>query len=246
MDTQALRLHRPMFISARLMAAVRIPNAGTIHIEPVHRDTDGRIVWRHVIEDDHHQVLDDATDLHTGAGDDLDARKTMTTLLAFLTAAAEAYRHTMNGHHSDNADMFPPQVTEWAYDHDDELAALILELEEPAPPRRLRILRRYYEPADIVDGEIAYRDEETDEIDCEPDDHDLDNNDTAITLAAEALRNAGCTQPSTTPGPMTLGDWWTDPDGSHTVDTTTGLRCEPAAFPHGFTTDELNAVNNLV
>jgi hypothetical protein len=45
---------------------------------------------------------------------------------------------------------------------------------------------------------------------------------------------------------MTLGGWWTDPDGSHTVDTTTGLRCEPAAFPHGFTTDELNAVNNLV
>ena len=130
MDTQPLTLRPPMHISARLMAAIRVGHSTTIHITPVRRDPDDRVIWRYIIEDDH-QVLDDATDLRSGTGDPTDPRKAMVTLLGFLGAAAEAYRHTMTGQGSENADLFPPDLTEWAYEHDDELAALALELEQP-------------------------------------------------------------------------------------------------------------------
>jgi hypothetical protein len=131
MDTQALR--PPLFISPRLMAAVRVDDSGaTLHIEPTDRDNDGRMVWRYVIEDSGGYVLDDA-EIRSGVGDPINARKAMATLINFLGAAADSYRHTMTGGHSDNADMFPPQVMEWAYEHDDELAALALDLSDEAP-----------------------------------------------------------------------------------------------------------------
>lgn len=132
MDTQPLTLRPPLFIGARLMPAVNVADTGgTIHVTPVRRDHDGRVVWRYIIEDHDRHILDDATDLRSGTGDDIEPRKAMTTLLGFLGAAAEAYRHTMHGQASENADLFPPNVTEWAYQHDDQLAALALELAEP-------------------------------------------------------------------------------------------------------------------
>jgi hypothetical protein len=127
-------LRPPLHIGARLMPALRVSDTSTIHISPTRRDPDGRVVWRYIIEDHDHHVLDDATDLRSGTGDDIDPHQAMATLLAFLTAAAEAYRHTMNGQCSDNIDLFPPDVTEWAYQHDEELAALALELTEPDTP----------------------------------------------------------------------------------------------------------------
>jgi hypothetical protein len=232
-----------MFISSRLMAAVRVGDSGaTIHIEPTGRDDDGRVVWRYLIEDSGGYVLDDATDIRSGVGDPIDSRKTMTTLLGFLGAAADSYRHTMTGGRSDHTDMFPPEVTEWAYEHGEELTALAFDLEDPGPTGpRLRIVRRYFTDDDIHDGSVEYQDGEDETIDCQPND-----GDTAVTLAAQALRDSGCTQPSSSPGPLGLADWWTDPDGSHIVDHTSGRRCETSALPAGFTPDELNAINNLL
>jgi hypothetical protein len=130
MDDQ-LFLAPPLFISSRLMAAVRVGDAGgTVHIEPRGRDHEDRAVCRYVIEDSDGAVLDDGTDVRSGVRDDFDARKMMGTLLGFLGAAAESYRYTMHGQTSENVDLFPPDVTEWAYQHDDELAALALELDD--------------------------------------------------------------------------------------------------------------------
>ena len=87
---EQLVLAPPMFISSRHMAAVRVGDVGgTIHIAPHERDNEGRAVWRYVIEDSDGTTLDDATDLRSGAGDDVDACKMMGTLLGFLGAAAE-------------------------------------------------------------------------------------------------------------------------------------------------------------
>lgn len=128
---EQLLLAPPLFISSRLMAAVRVGDAGgTIHIEPHQRNQEDRAVWHYVIEDSDGTVLDDGTDLRSGAGADFDARKMMGTLLGFLGAAAESYRYMMSGQTSENDDLFPPDVTEWAYQHDDELAGLALELDD--------------------------------------------------------------------------------------------------------------------
>jgi hypothetical protein len=229
------------------MAAVTVGDGGTLHIQARRRDDEGRWIWRYVIEDAHHRILDDASDLRTGAGDPIDTRKAMETLVGYLGAAAESHRYTLQGQSSENSDMFPPQVMEWAYEHDDDLAALALNLEEP-PPRQLRIVRRYFyfTDDDVTAGDISYRDETTDVFDCEPDHDDLADGDTAVTLAARVLIDQDCTQPSTSPGPLSLGDWWTHPDGSYLVDPDSGLRCEPSAHPEGFDTTELNAINDLL
>jgi hypothetical protein len=201
--------------------------------------------WCYVIEDSGRHVLDDASDLRSGVGDEIDPRGAMRTLLNFLTAAAETYRYTMNGQVSEDGDLFSPEASEWAYENDDELCALALDL-EPRPSPTLRLIRRYYIEDDIRDGGIVYRDQKTDEIDLGPDDYDSENRETAVTLAAEEPRDAGCTHSTRWPGPMRVGDGWTHPDGSYVVDHSTGLRCEPVAWPDGFTADELNEINALI
>lgn len=54
-------------------------------------------------------------------------------LLCFLSAAAEAYRYTMGGRDSDNSDLFPPHIMEWAYLNDDELSMAQLDLTQETP-----------------------------------------------------------------------------------------------------------------
>lgn len=51
-------------------------------------------------------------------------------LLSFLSAAAEAYSVSMRGFESENIDLFPPVVTEWAYQHEDEITMLAIEISE--------------------------------------------------------------------------------------------------------------------
>ena len=122
----------PLFIGPRLMAAVRVgDDGGTLHIKPIGRDHEDRVEWRYVIEDGDRTVLDEGTDLRSGAGEPVDPRKALATLVGFLGAAAEAYRVDMQGQASENAEQFPPGVAEWAYLHDDELASLGLDLDEP-------------------------------------------------------------------------------------------------------------------
>ena len=126
-----MKLHSPMYISARLMAAVRVEDAhgrSEINIEPTRRDKEGRVVWRVVIVNDDGQEIYDAAELRSGVGSDVDARDMMRSLLGFLTAAAEAYRSPYPD--SENRDLFPETVMEWAYHYDSELQMLEFDLSE--------------------------------------------------------------------------------------------------------------------
>lgn len=49
-------------------------------------------------------------------------------LLCFLSTAAEAYRSSLQGDESDNGDLFPPQVMEWAYINDYAIQAAQCDL----------------------------------------------------------------------------------------------------------------------
>lgn len=52
-------------------------------------------------------------------------REGLETLMGFLGAAAEAYSYTMRtGRESDNADLFPAFITEWAYQNDSEIQSV--------------------------------------------------------------------------------------------------------------------------
>ncbi|MFI8526293.1 hypothetical protein ACIGB8_17675 [Promicromonospora sukumoe] len=75
----------------------------------------------------------DGRDIHSGVGADVNTTAGMTSLVAFLSAAAEAYRHQMSRPLSapENLNLFPAWVTEAAYLNSDELTMLALELKHP-------------------------------------------------------------------------------------------------------------------
>ena len=53
------------------------------------------------------------------------------SLLAFLGAAADRHGYQLaSGRESENANLFPPAVAEWAYQHADEIDSLRVEIEE--------------------------------------------------------------------------------------------------------------------
>lgn len=127
-----LTVNPPMFISSRLMAAIRIDEGtetgGTVHLLHEGTDRDGRQSYSWVVEAADGTELETGADLRSGVGDEPDYTSMMATLLSFLDAAAEAYRAGMDGRTSDNADMFSPAVMEWAYMNSDELGVLSFEL----------------------------------------------------------------------------------------------------------------------
>jgi len=126
-----MRIHPPCIITPRLLPGVSVGN-GYISIEYSDRAPSGygrAERFRYYIDidgaDEH-----TADDLQTGAyGGGL--QEGLSTLLSFLCAAAEAHDYTAHtGRASDNDDLFPAYIAEWALEHSDEIAMLQVELEE--------------------------------------------------------------------------------------------------------------------
>jgi hypothetical protein len=87
-------------------------------------DGEGRQRYAYTLTDPTAGTIDAGEDLRSGVGDPVDHAKMLAAWTGFAGADAEAYQSTMDGN--------PAQ--EWAYQHDDELAALSCEL-EPDPDR---------------------------------------------------------------------------------------------------------------
>ena len=94
-----------------------------------HWDMDGcihRNIWDVVIMKDD-RVIYHAADLNTPSY--FSDEEAMASILSFLYAAGEAYQsETMHESWSENIDMFPMAVTEWAYQHMDEIGMAELDL----------------------------------------------------------------------------------------------------------------------
>lgn len=126
----------PLFISGRLMAAVKVEDAsghvGTLHLHAGDRDSEGRIVYHWLVEDAAGAVLGEGHDLRSGVREAIDYRGSMGTLCGFLSACGESYAYKMRNPTStpENLDLFPEACAEWAYQNFDELSMLGIELEE--------------------------------------------------------------------------------------------------------------------
>lgn len=119
-------LQQPFGITSRLMAGVKCGD-GEISIGYASRGH-GRTaynVWLDLPAGEFN-----ITDLSSGMqGGDL--QEGMSSLLAFLSAAAESYEYEQRtGKPGENADLFPRPVVEWACQHSDELSCLQMEIEE--------------------------------------------------------------------------------------------------------------------
>jgi hypothetical protein len=113
-------LHHPCIITPRLMAGLHLGGA-FISIEPDAPADRGRVAFRYAIDLDGQSY--EAADL-TAVRPDL--QQALASLLNFLYAAGEAHRSPG----SDNRDLFPEWVAEWARLNMDELAEIGWQLEE--------------------------------------------------------------------------------------------------------------------
>lgn len=69
-------------------------------------------------------IIGEGYDLRTGVGHGRDINGIVNSLLGFLGAAAEAVSYAdRTGRASDNADLFPPAVMEWANANEDAIWA---------------------------------------------------------------------------------------------------------------------------
>lgn len=122
-------LKEPCVITSRLLPGVKVGES-FVSIEYSDRGgDDGRTRYRYYLDfPDGTSHTDDA--LQSGCdGGDLQAG--LRSLLSFLSAAGESYAYgRRNGCKGENAELFPEHVTEWAYQHGDELSMLSCELEE--------------------------------------------------------------------------------------------------------------------
>lgn len=120
-------LHSPVMITSRLLPGVKV-GKDTLSIEPTARECAGRIVWRMIIDFADGTESFECTDLSTFRHDRQDA---LASCLSFLSACGEGYCYQLTtGRKSENADLFPPHIAEWAYRNNDELSMLSFELEE--------------------------------------------------------------------------------------------------------------------
>lgn len=126
-----LKLTQPVIITARLLPGLRIGDT-FISIEYDGWSADNRQTYRYYIDfsasNDAFHIIEShsKSDIHSGVGGG-GLQEGLKTLLSFLSNAAEIYRH--NGLEPRGDEGFPPAVCEWAYQNDDEIAALKMELE---------------------------------------------------------------------------------------------------------------------
>lgn len=122
-----MKLTSPVIITARLLPGVRIGDA-FVSIT-FGKEREGRVQYLSYIDMADGKEYE-ITDHYSGVGGG-SLQEGLSSLLSFLTAAAEAYSHKMRtGHASDNIDIFPVWITKWAYQHSDEIDMLAFELEE--------------------------------------------------------------------------------------------------------------------
>jgi hypothetical protein len=117
-------LQPPVIITPRLEPGVKVGD-GFVSVSRA-GGKGGRTVFAYHIDTPHFEH----------EGDDLssprdDLQEALATLLTFLSAAAEAYDYERRtGRQSDNSDLFPAEVAEWAHMHSDEIGMLAHEMEE--------------------------------------------------------------------------------------------------------------------
>ena len=124
-----MQIKQPLGITSRLMPGVRIGNA-EISIEYAHVTSDGRQAYRWFIDLPNGGREFQSEDLCSGVGGGT-LQEGLESLLGFLGAFTEAIAYQeRSGQESENADLFPAGLAEWAIENADEISSLEYELEE--------------------------------------------------------------------------------------------------------------------
>lgn len=125
-----MQLQSPFVIGPRLLPSLVIDD-GTLSLEYVRTDRDGRDVYRWYVDIPAGEFS--AADIRSGCQGG-SVQEMFRSLLSFLSAAGESLRYCEGQRREpdddDNASMFPRPVTEWARYNSDELGMLAIEIDE--------------------------------------------------------------------------------------------------------------------
>lgn len=126
-------LKDPFVISPRLLPALKVGEAW-VQLEYSRRpgNEPGRVRYKWTIDLGSQSWSDD--DMSSGCqGGTL--QEGFASLLSFLGAFAEGRSYSQRtGRESENGDLFPEGLAEWAYQNSDEISSLAFELEEAEEP----------------------------------------------------------------------------------------------------------------
>lgn len=122
-----MELLSPVRITPRLLPGVSVGGAW-VSIEYAGATGDNRQRYRWFIDLDGAEYHGD--DLASGVGGG-SLQEGLSSLLSFLGAFAEAHQYSEStGRTSDNEELFPAGLADWAVENSDELAMAGIELEE--------------------------------------------------------------------------------------------------------------------
>lgn len=127
-----MTLHEPFQITPRLLPGLKIGSAW-VSLEHVGYTHDGRDRYRWYVDLPQDETGDreySESDLRSGV-QGATYQQMFGTLLVFLSACAEGRRYQDGtGRMSENADLFPDEVGQWAEEHSDEIDSLLYTIEE--------------------------------------------------------------------------------------------------------------------
>ena len=123
-----VKLRAPCIITSRLMAGVEVGD-GVVSIGYSKKPGDeGRARYLVYIDIPGKRPIRDES-LQSGVGGG-SLREGLESFLAFLSAFAEAHRYGDSGRVSENSDLFPARLAEWAVANSDEIGMVQAEVEE--------------------------------------------------------------------------------------------------------------------
>jgi hypothetical protein len=121
-----MKLTSPVIITPRLLPGLHIGDT-FVSIEFGNETSDERIRYHYYL--DGPDWSHESDDLTSGVGGG-SLQEGLSSLLSFLGAFAEAIQYSTNGRESENLDLFPEHVRDWASANSDEIGMLSCELEE--------------------------------------------------------------------------------------------------------------------
>lgn len=125
-------IHSPLCITPRLLPGVKI-GEGWVSIEYDGWTNDGRRQYQYHVDIPGYSHSNNA--LSSGIVLNASLQSGLESLLTFLGAFAESVQYSeRTGRESENGDMFPSELREWATENSDEFTMIQLELEESETP----------------------------------------------------------------------------------------------------------------
>ena len=121
-----MKLHSPFIIGSALSPALKIGDS-TLHLTDVQLAEQGRDQATFLLVTPEFEYVDDQ--LRSGVGGFQSTVSIFESFLGFMQAACESAEYEeRTGYQSENSDLFPKHIVEWALEHKEAIDTAICEI----------------------------------------------------------------------------------------------------------------------